>query len=83
MVILEKNTVAEVISVIIATSDLYGILFKNAHIGSGLSCVEKLGFGSIQKIGNVASVCSDTAHSLQIVESRSFAGKKHSDISAN
>ena len=48
MIIFEKHTVTEVITVIVTAANGYGIFFEYTHTGSGFSCIKKLGFGAFE-----------------------------------
>ena len=68
---------------VISTTDTNRIFFKDTHIRCGLPGIQKLRFCSFQKLCNRMGISCDTAHSLQIIQCDSFAGKQRTDISSN
>ena len=49
VIVFQKHTVGKVITVIVSTSDLYGIFFKYSHIRCRLSRIQKLCLGTFQQ----------------------------------
>ena len=75
VVVLDEDTVGQVIAVVRAAADSDSVLFERTHVRSGLSGVEELRVVTLEFFCHGTGEGSDTAHALQEVKSCSFTAQ--------
>ena len=81
MVVLQKNAVGQIITVIIAAAHTHGIFFKNPHVRRCFSRIQKLRLRSRKEPCHRTGIGCNAAHPLQVVQSYPLSGQQAADIS--
>lgn len=81
MVILDEYHVEEAYAMVASAADPHSLLFKHAHAGSCLACIEHLGLESGKTILIAGRLGGDTAHTLHDVEHHALGLEQGSYLS--